>query len=238
MEEYWLIDADDDITKPLKCSMSLMCGLLTGMCTAFEWCSLNHTTTLGRHFLTWYSSCIQLFDYWSGPLELSVLTILGHLVIQGVFVLIMFNWWKVPYYTALCGSRLVCFVRYPENRGLFSRKFSNLDVVVAILVVVLSTFVGLLGSKEKLPPGSWIIELIDPLVKRIAPMWDIYPDWTIYLKQIAKYLVIQAVWMLWWVPLVIPFELITVSIFKLFRRKNEPIQGGDDCVGWDSESDE
>ena len=229
MWDMLLLDASDDDIKPLKCAISIMCGLATATAVAFDVSSLNYTNALGRHFSAWYTSCIYLFGYCTDSLDLPLLTITGHLLIQAMFVILAFQWWKVLYWMALVGSCVLCRIATFHVRPVFRMRVNQLEVIGSLLIVLLAFIMYILGDM-KLPPGSWINELVDPITKRIVPMWELALDWTIYPKQLLKYLITAAIWLLWWVPIVALVEFpVAITVIEL-RRQNESIQGGDDCL--------
>jgi len=230
MWDLLLLDAEDDDTRPLKCVISIMCGVITATVVAFDNSSLNYTNAFGRHFSVWYESFIQLFNYFTDWLELPLVSITGHLLIQALFVVIAFQWWKVIYWMAMCGSCVLCRIATFDRRPVFSMKASNLEHFVAMIIAIVGVFSFLIFRELKVPPGTWVNELLEPITKGIVPMWEFEADWTIYPKQMAKYLITAAVWLLWWVPIVAVVEFIVAVPLIELRRNNESIQRGDDSL--------
>lgn len=227
----WREDIDLDTRKFLTSFISVMCGLVTGFMMTCDYVSLNHTNALGRHFIAWSESLVALTQHFLTGYADDVFMTICKIGVELFMIWVIFNWWRVPNMIVKAFSCLVC--RLPDtNRPLGHRGLNLIELGIMMLIYVV-LFASYVTKDAGVFPGTWLMELSEPITKELNPMWELFSDWTIYPRQLLWYLSIFTLWTMWWTPLLLMGSSFTTGVIELMslRRNNEHFQSGDDCIG-------
>lgn len=195
-------DIDKDTRQFLSCLTSLLTGCILGICVLLDYTSLNHTNAIGRHLLAWSRSCHELTEYYIKPISDSVVLSLSHFIVGAVLIMMLFNLWKIP--NAIVKG-IACFVSritITDQRPMFHKGLNLIELVVMATIYAMM-YVSLITGDIGVFPGSVLAEIQQPLTDSINPMFDLYPSWDVYPRQLLLYMCSFVLWTLWWTPLLL-----------------------------------
>lgn len=196
----------------------------------FDYVSMNHTNAVGRHILAWSSSAHRVFDILVPETTVGCLNVIGHAVLTAVVILIMFNLWRIPFLFMSIASCAICRPFTADKRPFFHVGLNPLEWTVILAMIVILYICAMTNSLGCIP-GKYIAQCVNAIGIKLNPMNDLFPDWTVYPKQLLAYICSLCIWCLWWVPAVLIVEIPAALAISEIRRNHEPIQGGDNGLG-------